>query len=182
MEDELNERERDALAAVPRDIDPRPELRDRIEAELHRNGLLRRGRGATILAVAAALIAGFIGGLLLPRTGPAAPPRATPLVAHQREFILFVHDTPYMRVDGKEAERVDEYRRWAQELRARGTLTGGEKLRDERSGVGSNSQPSDIGGFFRIVARNRAEAEAVARSCPHIRHGGWIEVREIDHG
>jgi hypothetical protein len=172
MQDELNEREREALAALPRDIEPKPELRGRVATELHRNGLLRRRRGAFTLAIAAALIAGFLGGLLLPR--------ATRAVRHQREFMLFVHDTPYMRLDGNESQRVAEYRRWAQQLRARGTLTEGEKLTDKVSGAGNYPTPSSIGGFFRIVARDRAEAEAVARTCPHVRHGGWIEVREID--
>lgn len=67
------------------------------------------------------------------------------------------------------------------QLRAHGTLTDGQKLTDEVSAIGTTPQRSDVGGFFRIVARDRAEAEAVARSCPHVRHGGWIEVREIDH-
>src|SRR6185295_10758371 len=106
------------------------------EAELLHNGLLRRRPGALTIAIAAALMAGFIGGLLLPRTSR--------LFRHQREFMLFVHDTPYMRLDGNEAQRVDEYRRWAQQLRARGTLTEGEKLTDQVSGAGSFPTPSSI--------------------------------------
>jgi YCII-related domain-containing protein len=174
MENELNERERVELARMSREIEPPAALQDRVIGDLRRSGLLRPRRAAMIFAVAAALVAGFIGGLLLPRM--PRPPR------QHREFILLVHDTPSMRVDGAEGRRADEYRRWAQQLRARGTLTGGEKLTDDVSAIGTTPQHSDLGGFFRIVARDRADAEAVARTCPHIRHGGWIEVREIDHG
>jgi hypothetical protein len=167
MDDELSEWERGQLAQLPKEIEPPVGLRDRIAGRI---GLKRR-RGTMFLVTAAAVVAGFVAGMLMPRHEP---------VPRGKEFILFIHDTPSMRVDGNEPRRIEEYRHWAHELHAKGTMTAGEKLTGEVSSVGSNAGSSTVGGFFRIVARDRAEAERVARTCPHLRYGGWIEVREID--
>jgi hypothetical protein len=35
-------------------------------------------------------------------------------------------------------------------------------------------------GFFLIRARDHAQAEAIARDCPHLRHGGGVAVHEVD--
>jgi hypothetical protein len=35
-------------------------------------------------------------------------------------------------------------------------------------------------GFFLVRAATAEEAEAIARGCPHLRHGGTISLREID--
>lgn len=167
MDDELSEWEREQLARLPKEIEPGAELHDRIARQIG----LRRRRGTMFLVAAAAVVAGFVAGLLMPHRTP---------VPRGKEFILFIHDTPSMHVDGNEPRRIEEYRRWAHELHAKGTMTAGEKLTDEVSAVGSNAGSSTVGGFFRIVARDRAEAESVAKTCPHLRYGGWIEVREID--
>ena len=161
----------DELTRLPRELEPSPELHERIVTQL---GLRKQRRGLMFLVAAACIIAGFAAGLLMPHHERAQTARG-------REFILFVHDTPSMQTDGNEPRRIDEYRRWAQELRSRGTLEGGDKLTDDITAIGPASGNNNIGGFFRIVARDRAEAERVARSCPHLKYGGWIELREIDH-
>jgi len=151
---------------LSKELQPSDALRQRTIASLRESNLIPRRRQPWLL-VAAALIAGF----LIPR------PHFT---KQQREFMLFVHDTPVMLNDGKEPQRIKEYSAWARSLRERGQLEGGEKLKDEISTIGANPGSSDVGGFFRIVARDREEANAIARTCPHVRYGGWIEVREID--
>jgi hypothetical protein len=35
-------------------------------------------------------------------------------------------------------------------------------------------------GFFLVQARTLDEAEQIARTCPHLRHGGTIALREVD--
>jgi hypothetical protein len=170
MEEELSPRERELIAALQPEIEPDPVLRDRVVADLRRANLLAPRRARLLLAVAAALIFGFAGGLLVPHLRPQP--------AQQREFMLFVHDTPSMHTDGNEADRVREYSEWARGLQNK--LVDGEKLTDAISSVGPNPEHTTVGGFFRVRAHDRAEAEAIARSCPHVRHGGWIEVREIE--
>ena len=71
------------------------------------------------------------------------------------------------------AGRVDEYRGWARDLRAENVVIDGVKLK---------SAPSPLSGYFMIRARDLDEAKRIAASCPHVRHGGTIEVREIDPG
>ena len=180
MDEELNDRERAALDKLPREVAPSRELRNNITRELRKSGLIKNSWGLSPRAwalAAATLVIGLITGMLLP--GKPGQPRTPGQPG--KEFILFVHTTPSTSDAAGEPQRIDEYRRWAQGLRARGMLTDGQKLTDDVSTIGTGPKPSDVGGFFRIVARDRAEAEAVARTCPHVRHGGWIEVREIDH-
>ena len=82
--------------------------------------------------------------------------------------VLFLSNGPtYVRGTG----RVDEYRAWARDLRARNVVIDGVKLK---------SASSPLSGYFMIRARDLDEAKRIAATCPHIRHGGTIEVREID--
>ena len=159
------------LSRLPKELTPSDVLRTRTIAALRDANLIAPRRHRWMLT-AAALLAGLAIGWFAPHPQPA--------MTHGREFMLFVHDTPSMATDGKEPQRVVEYSNWARSLRARGILEGGEKLTEEVSAVGTNASTSDVGGFFRIVARDRAEAVAIAQTCPHVKHGGWIEVREID--
>jgi hypothetical protein len=136
---------------------------------------------------AAALIAGLAGyGVgarhLLERTGPV-PSQAA--VAEPR-FLLLLHEDSTFRhgeapVPRKTLEA--EYNRWADGLDA-GTLVTDAALPDSGIWLGAPHAPTALGdrvdGFFEIRAKNRAEAEHVAATCPHLRHGGRIEVRLID--
>ena len=169
MEEELSEHERGLVASLATEIAPRPALEKRVVRDLRQAGLMTSARRGMTLAVAAALTIGFFAGLIVHRFPVAQSPG--------REFILLIHDTPSMRVDGDEPRRIREYSEWARGLRDK--LVEGEKLTDEISSVGAGNAQSTVGGFFRIRARDRAEADAIARSCPHVRYGGRIEVREI---
>jgi hypothetical protein len=37
-----------------------------------------------------------------------------------------------------------------------------------------------LGGFYIIAAQDYAEACRIAESCPHLKYGGHIEIRQID--
>ena len=37
-----------------------------------------------------------------------------------------------------------------------------------------------LGGFFMIEAVDYGEAVEIARTCPHLGEGKWIEVRQVD--
>jgi hypothetical protein len=169
MEEELSPADRARVASLPLEVEPDPALRERLVGHLTRAALLSRPRIPSALALVAALAVGFVAGLLLPRLYDAAP--------QGREFLLLVRDSPSMSV-ADEPRRVQEYGQWAHGLGAR--LVNGEKLSDTVSSVGPPGTLSTVGGFFRIRARDRAEAEAIARTCPHVRYGGSIEVREIE--
>lgn len=85
--------------------------------------------------------------------------------------VLFLSNGPAYRPARVPMERVDEYRAWARDLRTRNVVIDGVKLK---------SAPSPLSGYFMIRARDLDEAKRIAATCPHVRHGGTIEVREID--
>ncbi len=37
-----------------------------------------------------------------------------------------------------------------------------------------------LAGFFIVSAASAAEADSIARSCPHVRHGGKVVIRRIE--
>jgi hypothetical protein len=78
-------------------------------------------------------------------------------------------------------ERVSEYRNWAIGLRKAGADIRGEKLKPEGRRLGSAGPgEAPLGGYFIVSAKDWSAAMEIARSCPHLKHGGTIEVREIE--
>ena len=180
-----SDRETPPAAALPRDIAPPDSARDRIAGALAQRGLLPGGRPpgsriwrtAAFLATAAAL---FGAGLLAGRRAdvpPAAP--SSP------RFVLFLSKLPG-ETEAGEPERVAEYKSWAAGLRGNGRVVSGEKLRPEARELGSGGDmasgqaaPQEVSGFFVLEAKDFDAALALARTCPHLRHGGRITVRQI---
>ena len=82
---------------------------------------------------------------------------------------------------------VAEYRAWAIGLRNSGALVMAEKLADDPltmlTANGTTQMPGntadELGGFFLIQA-DSAEAFRIARDCPHLKHGGTVQVRRIE--
>ena len=114
------------------------------------------------------------------------------------QFMLFLHQAPNYNADlprEQMLEMTKRYMAWADKLRAQGKLAGGEKLtaggvRHVRVASG-NPVVSDgpyaeakdvVGGYFVIEAGNAAEAEAIAKDCPHLSlsPGNWVEIRPIE--
>jgi hypothetical protein len=162
---------------------PARRLEDRVVDALRARGLLARTRWTPIRlagAVAAGLIV-FMAGALWERSWPTASPRPA-----GTRFVLFLEEPQGPDEDVGEADLVREYSAWAREQRAAGRLVEGEKLEpaaltlkgDEAPVTASGSLPV-VGGYFVVVADDLAGAVAVARTCPHLRHGGRIVIRPI---
>ena len=174
-----------SLAGLPRGLAPRPEVEERIVSELRVRGLLRGSKPSASktrrwLAAAAAL-ALFAAGIGAARLLPARAARPS-----GPRFALFLlrGDERLPENGPEEAARVAEYRAWARDLAGGGRFVSGEKLGDaaERLGgppPGASLPQDEIRGYFVISASSLAEALAVARGCPHLRHGGQILVRPI---
>ena len=189
---DLTPREREALAALPRDAAPPPGLEDVTVAALRERGLLRpaapgRRRGLRLGLALAASVALFATGMLVGRRLPAVP---APSAAAQ--FVLLLYEGPEYRppAPGREGDRVREYSEWAGERAAREELVAGEKLREdadvviERGGAVRTTPPEAgaerLAGYFVIRASGPARALEIARTCPHVRYGGSIVIREIE--
>jgi hypothetical protein len=114
------------------------------------------------------------------------------------QFLLLLYQTPNYNTDlprEKMMEMTRKYITWADALREKGQMLGGEKLsasggRQLRSSGGKlvasdgpYAEAKDVvGGYFVIEARDLAEAEAIARECPHmaLAPSNWAEVRPIE--
>ncbi len=112
------------------------------------------------------------------------------------EYLLVLHEHP------KDAAAippelmpgiVGEYKSWAGELAKRERLVAGEKLADEPGKLLSTSgeqvavvdaswtgKDDIVTGFFQIRAESYEEAIEISRTCPHVRYGKHIELRQID--
>ena len=114
------------------------------------------------------------------------------------QFLLLLHQVPNYSMDlprEKMLEMTKRYMAWADGLRQKGKLVGGEKLaaggvrhikvKDGKpvASDGPYAEAKDvIGGYFVIEAKDLAEAEAITRECPHmaLAPSNWAEVRPIE--
>jgi hypothetical protein len=113
-------------------------------------------------------------------------------------FMLLLH-TPTLRPRPSGASAEDfarvtrEYIDWADNMRAKGQLKAGNKLTDDAGKVlrtqGGRVSTTDgpfaeskeiVGGFFIIAAGDYREACRIAETCPHLKYGSHIEVRQVE--
>ena len=155
-----------------------------------------------VALTAIALAASVLIGVVLGRASGTAsggsvrdvsPVAATPV---KEKYVLLLHgpardrNTAATTAADSASERalVAEYGAWAGKLAAQGALVAAEKLADDPLTMlvanGTVSVPrftaDEVGGFFIIQAADSAEAYRIARDCPHLRHGGTIQVRRIE--
>jgi len=160
---------------------------------------------------AAAIIVGaaFAGGFLVGNRGETAPQPtdvATTTPSNMNEYMLLM----FMRVDPSQASTaqsdasaeepapsdayraiIEEYRQWTIDRANEGRLVSAEKLADDtrvmtRSAgeiVVATDTHSDraLGGYFLITAPSLDDAIALARTHPHLKYGGEVEVRPIEN-
>lgn len=194
-EEPLTEAERRALHALHEDLLPPPALEDRVILELKNRGLLRARpagsrwpwRAAVALAASLAI---FLSGVYLGTraTSPAPRPKGA-------QFVFFLVEGESFRapLPDEEEDRIAEYRNWAHRLRDSGIRLSGEKLKDGEEILGSSpskrlpagAQVADgdvgsLGGYFIVEAKNLEHAREIASTCPHLRHGGRLIIRQID--
>jgi len=114
------------------------------------------------------------------------------------QYILLLHQAPNYNADlprEKMLEMTKRYMAWADALRQKGRMVGGEKLavggvrhirlKDGKPVVsdGPYAEAKEVlGGYFVIEAKDAKEAEAIALECPHLvlSPTNWVEVRPID--
>lgn len=112
------------------------------------------------------------------------------------EFMLFIrggNDDGAQLTPEEIQQSIARYRRWAQSLQERGKLVAAEKLHDDDGRVLSLQNGAvvvdgpfpetkeTIGGYFRFIAEDYAEAIAIARECPALQSPeGSLELRQIE--
>ncbi len=180
--DELTPEEALALEGLAGGENPPAALEDRTVARLRNAGLLgaRDLRWRNGLLAAAAGLALFAAGVYVgqrPGTGASGKPE-------MQRFALLLYDAPDepRLTESQMEQRVEEYRNWARGVRRAGGEITGEKLEPREELLGppiAGPGARGLGGYFVIAARDEAAAVVLARSCPHLQHGGSIQVRPI---
>lgn len=145
--------EEELLRALPREGEPPDGLEERVLVALRAKGFVHPRRRWLPLAAAVALV--FAAGFFAGRWKPAPP----------HSFVLFLHESAQTAAD---ESHIAEYIRWSRN----DFVLGGHKL--------ANDGTTPIGGFFIIAADTRERALQLAKTCPHLKYGGRIEVREIE--
>jgi len=195
---ELSESERRAFAQLSREKMPPSFLEEQVVARLRAENIIRvsrfpwiagYGELAAALAIAVILFVGgtFVGSrLMLDRYSQSVQP----------DFMLIVRansPTTAVSSEAEQLQRVSEYLAWARDLKNRGLLLSGEELSPDalrlipqNSGNAVSQESIKIGegevdGYFLLSARNQEQAIAIARTCPHLKHGGAVELRAIVH-
>ena len=110
--------------------------------------------------------------------------------------MLLLHERPtdFSQFSPEQIEAViGEYIAWRKQIEVEGKYVGGEKLKDEGgrllAGTDGNFRVTDgpyaeakevIGGYFTISAADYDDAVAITKTCPHLKYGGRIELREVE--
>jgi len=180
-----------ALATVP----PPADLEDRLVDALAARGLVRRRRPWLAWGLPAAAIALFVAGWAVGSRGPGGPlvPAGAPAPG-TRYALLFYEGPAFDTLPSPEASGTlaAEYSEWARRARARGITVKGEELEPRGRSLGAESEAGGafatregdevLGGFMIVEAASLEAAVELARTHPHVRHGGRIVVRPVvDH-
>lgn len=112
------------------------------------------------------------------------------------EYMMLLHEstTGFADLSAEDIQQIiGEYIAWKNTIAADGKLAGGKKLKDEggkhltmnggglRVTDGPFAEAKEvIGGYFAILADNYDEAVKTAQTCPHLKYGGRIELREVE--
>ena len=160
----------------------------------------RRAWAWGALALAAALAA-FFAGISVSDRGAGRTPAGSevvPAATTARYLLLLYEDAAYRApaTPEEQAARVAEYGGWVADLRERGIDIQGEELAPtdesawldgrERGVTAAEGAPAGelgmLSGYFLVAAADADAAVAIARTTPHLRHGGTVVVRRIvDH-
>jgi hypothetical protein len=165
-------------------------LEDRVVRTLVQSGRIRRHvPWLRIAACFAAVVLLFAGGWMVGRSyqGPQARNSGNRFLILLQAGGMSAADEP-PHGSAEEENRVREYVAWMRGLRADGHLLQGERLADSGRELNSDGEndaqwslaDGTVVGFFVVSAPDLAQAVELARGCPHLRHGGRIEVRPID--
>jgi len=187
-----NATEREKFSALPRERLPSTALENRIISLLKTKGFIHTTPAQQFFTVPR-LAGAFAAALLLLALGFGLGKRQSPTSqpdAGLPTYIMLLYESG--ESDTHEAGKVIEYSNWARMIAQTNQFIAGEKLQYdgrllrrvdgqlEVREVAARESAEPIGGYFLIQARNYDEALKIAGSCPHLKYGGAIELRQID--
>ena len=171
----------DPARALAQPMEPPAELRGRVLRTLLERGLIapsRRRPPVTRILVYAAVAALLIaGGAWLGRTWPT-------VLDSRPRFVLFLYEDEQFKPRVGHDQLVAEYTAWADSLRDERKLLMAEELAPQETTLplataGVSTSFGKLAGFFIVRAASIEEATAIARQCPHLKHGGRVVLRRF---
>ena len=160
---------------------PPPEMKARILQDLTGLGLVaasRRSQPQWIPWAAAAALAVIGFGLGRETAGRAPTAGRTGAAEAGQRYVLLLNGGGSTTPEENAARR-KEYGDWLNDLSRRGMGVDGQELVGERHDLPEERGGPPVVGYFVITARNESEALEVAKTTPHLRHGGGVTVSAI---
>lgn len=144
------------------------ELESEVVGKLKEAGMIKSKPRTHAAAVAVFLSAAAVVAVGL-QTGQLSQPRSA-----EHQYILALYSAP-----NSPGGNSKEYGAWARAHRAGpARVTGGDELAPAVATLGSSAPAGpQLVGFFRISADTDADAVALARTTPHLQHGGSVSIR-----
>lgn len=179
--DALSEKERAAFDRLRRQQQPPAGLEHTVLTALQEEGLLRTAsrpnRKWLPLAAAIAGIALFLGGYLLGGTQNKAEGQIRPELG----YMLLLHEDARFR-PGEPMEMFEEYKAWMESVGSQGVAITGQELQNDALILDADRSPETDAaerttGYFLLEAASLEQAAAIARSIPHLKYGGSVEVK-----
>ncbi len=161
------------LRDLPTELKPPDHLEASTLKALNRAHLLRKSPARLRLVSWAAI---FIGGFALGWVVSLAPQSTN---SAEKYLMLLMEDESFTYHGQTQAEVVQEYASWAKDRREN-VLMGEELDMSVWSSVSNLESKNRVTGFFLIEAKNEKAAIDVAQSCPHLNHGGQIDLHPIN--
>lgn len=132
-----------------------------------------------VAAAAAAVLLFFIGNYTGQQSGVAQA------IDPSMGYMLILHEDDQFK-PGEPQEMYQEYAGWMQNTMAKGIEMTGHELKNEAAIVDQRQNVKNLDensakkttGYFILEAESLEEALEVAKSNPHIKYGGTIEVKQ----
>ena len=179
--DALSEKEREKFARLRREQRPPAELEQTVVSAMRAEGLLEKTTGPKRrwlpFAAAIAGLALFAGGYLL-GSGQGEP---TGQIRPELGYMLLLHEDSRFR-PGEPMEMFEEYKAWMEAVGSQGVAITGQELQNEALILDPDGDPGEDGeerttGYFLLEAETMDQAAEIARSIPHLKYGGRVEVK-----
>ena len=183
-EEKWSKKEQEALDKLCRESFNLDDLKGRLEKQLVHQGLINQTSKTSIkmkrsfIQVAASiliLVSGYFLGKLTSKS--------TTNTSDMNTYALFLYENDEFVADDP-GSLVNEYSNWAGQLAEQKKLAYAEKLNDmEDYWLGKSAvrnHTSKLTGYFVFYARDFETAKEIARTHPHTKYGGGLELRPID--
>lgn len=186
MENRLTKEEQALFDSLSKQELPPADLEDKIVDQLKKQKLISSQSAIRMLpnrfwaSGIAAAIGIFIFGYLL---GNESSGESADISAG---YILLLHEDERFQPVGSEMEVFTEYATWMGKMFLKGVNITGKELSPEStywlSSEGftlTENRKDKISGYFIIDIEDQDEAERIARSSPHIKYGGTVELIKL---